>query len=159
MHKNFTCWRSTKIPLLSLSLAVFACLPLGRGTIASPLSPSPKQQSNPTKIVSVDRPPALPTDSKSPTNLAPVAANSSPAETIKAQGTGGGRSLEIREIRGTVTFKGRPGVVGDRLLAAAVPRAGAARASSPRTDASRSAAASSSRSASVTSINPITPPV
>ena len=117
MNKNFTCWRSTKIPLLSLSLAVFACLPLGRGTIASPLSPSPKQPSNPTKIVSVDRPPALPTDSKSPKNLARLAANSSPAETIKAQGTGGGRSLEIREIRGTVTFKGIPAVVGDRLLA------------------------------------------
>jgi hypothetical protein len=117
MNKNFTCWRSTKIPLLSLSLAVLACLPLGRGTIASPLSPSPKQPSNPTKIVSVDRPPALPTGSKSPTNMATVAANSSPAETIKAQGTGGGRSLQIQEIKGTVTFKGRPAVVGDRLLA------------------------------------------
>ena len=117
MNKIFTCWRSTKIPLLSLSLAVLACLPFGRSTIASPLSPSPKQPSNVTKIVSVDRPPALPTGSKSPKNLAYSAANPSPAETIKAQGTASGRSLEIREIRGTVTFKGRPAVVGDRLLA------------------------------------------
>jgi len=117
MNKIFTCWRSTQIPVLSVSLAVFALLPLGRGTIASPLSPSPKQPSNPTKIVSVDRPPALPTDSKSPKNPATVAANSSPAETINAQGTATGRSLEIREIRGTVSFKGRPAVVGDRLLA------------------------------------------
>ena len=116
MNKIFTCWRSTKIPLISLSLAVLACLPLGRSTIASPLSPSPKQPSNVTKIVSVDRPPALPTGSKSPKNLASLAANPSPAETIKAQGTASGRSLEIREIRGTVTFKGRQAVVGDRLL-------------------------------------------
>ena len=116
MNKIFTCWRSTKIPLISLSLAVLACLPLGRSTIASPLSPSPKQLSNVTKIVSVDRPPALPTGSKSPKNLASLAANPSPAETIKAQGTASGRSLEIREIRGTVTFKGRQAVVGDRLL-------------------------------------------
>ena len=116
MNKIFTCWRSTKIPLLSLSLAVLACLPFGRSTIASPLSPSPKQPSNVTKIVSVDRPPALPTGSKSPKNLAYSAANPSPAETIKAQGTASGRSLEIREIRGTVTFKGRQAVVGDRLL-------------------------------------------
>ena len=116
MNKIFTCWRSTKIPLISLSLAVLACLPLGRSTIASPLSPSPKQPSNVTKIVSVDRPPALPTGSKSPKNLAYSAANPSPAETIKAQGTASGRSLEIREIRGTVTFKGRQAVVGDRLL-------------------------------------------
>lgn len=117
MKKIFTCWRSTKIPLLSLSLAVLACLPAFRGTIASPLSPSPKQPSNPTKIVSVDRPPALPTGSKSPKNPASAAANPSPAETINAQGTATGRSLEIREIRGTVTFKGRQAVVGDRLLA------------------------------------------
>ncbi|MEG4585283.1 FecR domain-containing protein [Microcoleus sp. MOSTC5] len=117
MNKIFTCWRSTQIPLLSLSLAVFACLPLGRGAIASPLSPSPKQPSHATKIVSVDRPPALPTNSQSPKNPATVAANSSPAETIKAQGTAVGRSLEIQEIRGTVSFKGRPAVVGDRLLA------------------------------------------
>lgn len=117
MNKIFTCWRSTQIPLLSLSLAVFACLPLGRGTIASPLSPSPKQPSNATKIVSVDRPPALPTSSKSPTNPAIAAANSSPAETINAQGTAGGRSLEIQEIRGTVSFKGRPAVAGNRLFA------------------------------------------
>ena len=116
MNKIFTCWRSTKIPLISLSLAVLACLPLGRSTIASPLSPSPKQLSNVTKIVSVDRPPALPTGSNSPKNLASLAANPSPAETIKAQGTAAGRSLEIREIRGTVTFKGRQAVVGDRLL-------------------------------------------
>lgn len=116
MNKIFTCWRSTKIPLISLSLAVLACLPLGRSTIASPLSPSPKQPSNVTKIVSVDRPPALPTGSNSPKNLASLAANPSPAETIKAQGTASGRSLEIREIRGTVTFKGRQAVVGDRLL-------------------------------------------
>ncbi|MEG4087096.1 FecR domain-containing protein [Microcoleus sp. POL10_C6] len=117
MNKIFTCGRSTQIPLLSLSLAVFACLPLGRATIASPLSPSPKQPSNPTKIVSVDRQPALPTASKSPTNPTTVAANPSPAETINAQGTTTGRSLEIEEIRGTVSFKGRPAVVGDRLLA------------------------------------------
>ena len=116
MNKIFTCWRSTKIPLISLSLAVLACLPFGRSTIASPLSPSPKQPSNVTKIVSVDRPPALPTGSNSPKNLASLAANPSPAETIKAQGTASGRSLEIREIRGTVTFKGRQAVVGDRLL-------------------------------------------
>ena len=117
MNKIFTCWRSTKIPLLSLSLAVLACLPLGRGTIASPLSPSPKQPSNPTKIVSVDRPPALPTGSKSPKNPVTLAANPSPATTIKAQGTAAGRSLQIQEISGTVTFKGRPAVVGDRLIA------------------------------------------
>ncbi|MEG4577050.1 FecR domain-containing protein [Microcoleus sp. N3A4] len=117
MNKIFTCWRSTKIPLLSLSLAVFACLPSFRGTIASPLSPSPKQPSNATKIVSVNRPPALPTGSKAPKNPATVAANPSPAETINAQGTAGGRSLEIAEFRGTVSFKGRPAVVGDRLLA------------------------------------------
>ncbi|MEG3841913.1 FecR domain-containing protein [Microcoleus sp. herbarium14] len=117
MNKIFTCWRSTKIPLISLSLAVLACLPLGRRTIASPLSPSPKQPSNVTKIISVDRPPALPTGSKSPKNLVTVAANPSPVSTLKAQGTAAGRSLEIREIRGTVTFKGRQAVVGDRLLA------------------------------------------
>ncbi|MEG3894530.1 MULTISPECIES: FecR family protein [unclassified Microcoleus] len=117
MNKIFTCWRSTQIPLLSLSLAVFACLPLGRGTIASPLSPSPKQPSNTTKIVSVDRSPAFATESQSPKNPATVAANSSPAETIKAQGTAAGRSIAIQEIRGTVTFKGRPAVVGDRLVA------------------------------------------
>ncbi|MEG4351975.1 FecR family protein [Microcoleus sp. LAD1_D5] len=117
MNKIFTCGRSTQIPLLSLSLAVFASLQLGRATIASPLSPSPKQPSIATKIISVDGVPALPTDSKSPKNPATVAANSSPAETIKAQGTATGRSLEIEEIRGTVSFKGRPAVVGDRLLA------------------------------------------
>ncbi|MEG4851163.1 FecR family protein [Microcoleus sp. B5-D4] len=117
MNKIFTCWRSTKIPLLSLSLAVLASLQPFRGTIASPLSPSPKQQLNATKIISVDRQPALPTASNSPTNPTTVAANSSPAETINAQGTAGGRSLEIEEIRGTVSFKGRPAVVGDRLLA------------------------------------------
>ena len=117
MNKIFTCWRSTKIPLLSLSLALLACLPAFRGTIASPLSPSPKQQSNPTKIVSVDRPPALPTGSKSPKFPVTVAVNPSPAKALKAQGTATGRSLEIKEISGTVTFKGRPAVVGDRLLA------------------------------------------
>lgn len=116
MNKIFTCWRSTKIPLISLSLAVLACLPFGRSTIASPLSPSPKQPSDVTKIVSVDRPPA-PTDSNSPENPASVAANPSPAETVNAQGTAASRSLEIREIRGTVTFKGRPAVAGDRLVA------------------------------------------
>ncbi|MGB7895562.1 MAG: FecR domain-containing protein [Microcoleus sp.] len=117
MNKIFTCGRSTKIPLLSLSLAVLASLSPFRGTIASPLSRSPQQPSNTTKIVSVDRPPALPIGSKSPKNPATVAANPSPAETIKAQGTATGRSLEIEEIRGTVSFKGRPAVVGDRLLA------------------------------------------
>lgn len=117
MNKIFTCGRSTKIPLLSLSLAVLASLSAFRGTIASPPSPSPKQPSNATKLVSVDRPPALLTGSKSPKNPATVAANSSPAETIKAQGTAAERSLEIEEIRGTVSFKGRPAVVGDRLLA------------------------------------------
>ena len=116
MNKIFTCWRSTKIPLISLSLAVLACLPFGRSTIASPLSPSPKQPSGVTKIVSTDRPPA-PTNSKSPKNPASLAANPSPAKTIQAQGTASGRSLEIREIRGTVTFKGRQAVAGDRLLA------------------------------------------
>ena len=116
MNKIFTCWRSTKIPLISLSLAVLACLPFGRSTIASPLSPSPKQPSGVTKIVSPDRPPA-PTNSKSPKNPASLAANPSPAKTIQAQGTASGRSLEIREIRGTVTFKGRQAVAGDRLLA------------------------------------------
>ena len=117
MNKIFTCWRSSKIPLLSLSLALLACLPAFRSTIASPLPPSAKQQSNPTKIVSVDRQPALPTGSKSPKNLQTVAANPSPVKALKAQGTAAGRSLEIKEIRGTVTFKGRPAVVGDRLLA------------------------------------------
>ncbi len=117
MNKIFTCWRSTKIPLISLSLAVLACLPFGRSTIASPLSPSPKQTSGVTKIVSPDRPPALPIGSKSPKNPVTVAANPSPGKTIQAQGTAAGRSLEIREIRGTVTFKGRPAVVGDRLVA------------------------------------------
>ncbi|AFZ05675.1 FecR family protein [Oscillatoria nigro-viridis PCC 7112] len=117
MNKIFTCGRSTKIPLLSLSLAVLASLSPFRGTIASPLSPSPKQPSNTTKIVSVARQPAQPTASKSPKNPATAAANLSPAETINAQGTAAGRSLEIEEIRGTVSFKGRPAVVGDRLLA------------------------------------------
>lgn len=117
MNKIFTCGRSSKIPLLSLSLAVFACLPLSRGTIASPLSPSPTQPSNTTKIVSVDRPPALLTGSKSPKNPITGAAHPSPAETINVQGTAAGRSLEIEEFRGTVSFKGRPAVVGDRLLA------------------------------------------
>ena len=93
---------------------MLACLPLGRRTIASPLSPSPKQQSSPTKIVSVDQ---APTGSKSPKNPQTAAANPSPAKALKAQGTAAGRSLEIKEIRGTVTFKGRPAVVGDRLLA------------------------------------------
>lgn len=117
MKKLFTCWRSTKIPLLSLSLAVVATLQPFRGTIASPISPSPKQPSKATNIVSVDGAPALPTDSKSPKNPASLAANPSPAETINAQGTATGRSIEIQEIRGTVTFKGRSAVVGDRLLA------------------------------------------
>jgi hypothetical protein len=117
MNKIFTCWRSTKIPLLSLSLAVLACLPAFRGTIASPLPPSPKQQSNPTKIISVDRLPAPPTGSNYPKNPAGSAANPSLAKTINAQGTAARRSLQIQEIRGTVTFKGRPAVVGDRLLA------------------------------------------
>ncbi|MEG4986734.1 FecR family protein [Microcoleus sp. BR0-C5] len=117
MNKMFTCGRSTKIPLLSLSLAVLASLSPFRGTIASPLSPSPKQPSNATKIVSLARPPALAIASKSPTNPATVAANPSPADTINAQGTAAGRSLEIEEIRGTVSFKGRPAAVGDRLLA------------------------------------------
>ncbi len=107
MNKIFTCWRSTKIPLLSLSLAVLACLPFGRGTIASPLSPSAKQQSSPTKIISVDRPLAPPTGSKSPKFPQTVAANPSPAKALKAQGIASGRSLEIPEIRGTVTFKGQ----------------------------------------------------
>ncbi|MEG4504294.1 FecR family protein [Microcoleus sp. F6_B4] len=117
MNKMFSCWRSTKIPLLSLSLAAIASLSPFRGTIASPLSQSLKQPSNATKMVSVDRPPAQPTGSKSPKNPAIAAANSSPAETINAQGTAGGRWLEIEEIRGKVSFKGRPAVVGDRLLA------------------------------------------
>ncbi|MEG4627464.1 FecR domain-containing protein [Microcoleus sp. w1-18aA5] len=117
MNKIFTCGRSTKIPLLSLSLAVVASLLPFPGTIASPLSASPKQPSNPTKIISVDRQPALPTASKSPKNPTTVAANPSPAEMINAQATTGARSLEIEEIRGTVSFKGRPAVVGDRLLA------------------------------------------
>lgn len=117
MNKIFTGWRSTKIPLLSLSLAVLACLPAFRSTIASPLSPSPKQQSNPTKIISVDRAPAQPTGSKSPKNPQTAAANPSPTQTMDAQGTAIVRSLEIQEISGTVTFKGRPAVVGDRLLA------------------------------------------
>jgi len=117
MNKIFTCWRSIKIPLLGLSLAVLATLPAFRSTIASPLSPSAKQQSSPTKIISVDRPPALPTGSKSPKFPVTVAANPSPAKTINSQGTALVRSLEIQEISGTVTFKGRPAVVGDRLLA------------------------------------------
>lgn len=117
MNKIFTCWRSTKIPLLSLSLAVLATLPAFRSTIASPLSLSPKQQSNPTKIISVDRLPAPPTGSKSPKFPQIAAANPSPTKTINVQGTAARRSLEIKEIRGTVTFKGRPAVVGDRLLA------------------------------------------
>lgn len=117
MNKIFTSWRSTKIPLLSLSLAVLATLPAFRSTIASPLSPSPKQQSNPTKIISVDRLPAPPTGSKSPKFPQTAAANPSPTKTINVQATAARRSLEIQEIRGTVTFKGRPAVVGDRLLA------------------------------------------
>jgi hypothetical protein len=117
MNKIFTCWRSTKISLLSLSLAVLATLPAFRSTIASPLSPSPKQQSNPTKIISVDRLPAPPTGSKSPKFPQTAAANPSPTKTINVQGTAARRSLAIQEIRGTVTFKGRPAVVGDRLLA------------------------------------------
>ena len=117
MNKIFTCWRSTKIPLLSLSLAVLATLPAFRSTIASPLSPSPKQQSNPTKIISVDRRTAPPTGSKSPKFPQTAAANPSPTKTINVQGTAARRSLEIQEIRGTVTFKGRPAAVGDRLLA------------------------------------------
>lgn len=117
MNKIFTCWRSTKIPLLSLSLAVLATLPAFGSTIASPLSPSPKQQSNPTKIISVDRLPAPPTGSKSPKNLQTAAVNPSPTKTINVQGTAARRSLEIQEIRGTVTFKGRSAVAGDRLLA------------------------------------------
>ena len=36
MNQIFTGWRSTKVPILSLSLAVLACLPLARGAIASP---------------------------------------------------------------------------------------------------------------------------
>ncbi|MBE9183911.1 FecR domain-containing protein [Microcoleus sp. LEGE 07076] len=117
MKKMFPCWRSTKIGFRSLSLAVLGCLPAFSGTIASPLSPSPKQQSNPTKIVSVDRPPTKPTDSKYPDFSAGRAANPSPAATTNAQGTAAGRSLEIKEIRGTVSFKGRPAVAGDRLQA------------------------------------------
>ncbi|MEG4808637.1 FecR family protein [Microcoleus sp. F8-D3] len=117
MNKIFSCWRSSKIPLLSLSLAVLASLSPFRGTIASPLSPSPTQPSNTTKIVSGARPPAQLIGSKSPKNPATAAANLSPAETINARETAAGRSLEIEEIRGTVSFKGRSAVVGDRLLA------------------------------------------
>ncbi len=115
MKKIFTCWRSSKIPFRSLSLAVLACLPAWNGTIASPLSPALKEQSNFTKIVSESRPPARPIDSTYPKNPAESAANPSPAATINAQGTAAGRSIEITEIRGTVSFKGRQAVAGDRL--------------------------------------------
>ncbi|MEG3939086.1 FecR family protein [Microcoleus sp. S36b_A3] len=115
MKKIFTCWRSSKIPLRSLSLAVLACLPAWSGAIASPISPSLKQQSNFTKIVSDPRPPAKPSDSKYPENPAESGANPSPAATTNAQGTAARRSLQITEIRGTVSFKGRPAVAGDRL--------------------------------------------
>ncbi|MBE9096255.1 FecR domain-containing protein [Tychonema sp. LEGE 07203] len=117
MKKIFTCWRSTKIGIGSLSLAVLACLPALGGAIASPLSPSPKQQSNLTKIVSAPRPPTKPIDSKYRKNPAGSAANPSPAATTNARGTAAGRSLEIKEIRGSVSFKGRPAVAGDRLQA------------------------------------------
>ncbi|MGB3265206.1 MAG: FecR domain-containing protein [Microcoleus sp.] len=117
MKKIFTCWRSSKIGIGSLSLAVLACLPAWSPAIANPPSPSPKQQSNLTKIVSAPRPPAKPIDSKYRKNPAESAANPSPAATTNAQGTSARRSLQITEIRGKVSFKGRQAAAGDRLEA------------------------------------------
>lgn len=131
MNKIFTCWRSTKVPILSLSLAVLAFLPLARQATAVGSYPSPKQPSITTKIISADRPLALmkrsaakpsnsiasPIASKTQKSSLSIAANLPPANTLKAQGTATGRSLEITEIRGTVTFKGRSAQLGDLLLA------------------------------------------
>jgi hypothetical protein len=131
MHKIFSCWRSTKIPILSLSLAVLACLPLARQAIAAGISPSQKQPSITTKIISADRPLALakrsegkpsksidsPTPSLTQKSAVNIITNLPPAKTLKAEGTATGRSLEIQEIRGSVMFKGRSAQLGDRLLA------------------------------------------
>jgi hypothetical protein len=117
MNKIFSCWRSTKIPILSLSLAVLACLPLARQAIAAAVSPSPKQPSITTKIISADRPLASPTVAKTQKSAVSLTANLPPAKTLKAEGTATGRSLEIQEIRGSVMFKGRSAQIGDRLLA------------------------------------------
>jgi hypothetical protein len=131
MNKIFSCWRSTKVPILSLSLAVCACLPLARQATATGSFPSPKQPSITTKIISADRPLALakqsaakpsnsiasPIASTTQKSSLSIAANLPPAKTLKAQGTATRRSLEITEIRGTVTFKGRSAQIGDQLLA------------------------------------------
>ena len=117
MNNIFTCWRSTKVPILSLSLAVLACVPLTRQAIAAAVSAPPRQPSINTKIISADRPLGSPTVAKTPKSFLSIAANLPPANTLQAQGTATARSLEITEIRGTVTFKGISAVVGDRLLA------------------------------------------
>lgn len=117
MNNIFTCWRSTKVPILSLSLAVLACLPLTRQAIAAAVSAPPTQPSITTKIISPDRPVGSPTVAKTQKSSLSIAANLPPAKTLEAQGTATGRSLEITQIRGTVTFKGISAQIGDRLLA------------------------------------------
>lgn len=131
MNQIFTGWRSIKIPILSLSLAVLACLPMTRQTIAAAVSPSPKQPLITTKIISADRPLTLakrsegkpsksidsPTSSLTQKSAVSIIANLPAANMLKAQGTATGRSLEIQEIRGSVMFKGRSAQIGDRLLA------------------------------------------
>jgi hypothetical protein len=89
-----------------LSLAMLTCLALTRQAIAAAVSSSPKQPSITTKIISADR----------PISLLTMVANLPSVKTLKVQGTVTERSLEIQEIRGSVTFKGRSAQIGDRLL-------------------------------------------
>jgi FecR protein len=124
MNQIFTGWQSTKVPILCLSLAaVLACLPLARKTIASTISGSPKQPAITTKIISLDRPLAQPSNQMPSPTVAKIPKSAVTMVTkpsvkmLKAERTATGRSLEIEEIRGTVTFKGRSAQLGDRLLA------------------------------------------
>jgi hypothetical protein len=116
MNKIFTCWRSTKIPILSLPLAVIVGLLPIRQAAASAVSASSKQPSGNSKIFAgIYRPQTPPTVSASPVSGLSAEANPPSVETLEAQSIAGARSVEVIEIRGKVTFKGRPAQIGDRL--------------------------------------------
>lgn len=90
--------KSSKIPCLGVLLAVLCSLLLPPKASASSRFTSPQP---PAKVARIQLKSSQP----------------QPSTTIKAQGTTAQRSLEVRAIRGTATFQGRPVKIGDRLSA------------------------------------------
>lgn len=97
MNMFLSSLKSSKIPLQGIFLAVIASLPLSPKAIANSSLPFFRERSPATEI-----------------QLQP---SQTPATTINAQGAVAGRSLEIQEIRGSATLKGKPVAIGDRLWA------------------------------------------